>query len=234
MPCADGYASAMAQEPNVETDGEIVLLLHGLWTGGWAMQPLRLRLAAAGFAPKTFSYPSYRASLDRNAQGLCEHILAMASPVVHLVGHSLGGLVILRALASLPASQGGRVVLLGSPVRDSLAVRRLAESEAGRMVIGPSLLEWIDSGGAAQVAGREIGIVAGSHSMGMGRIVAPDLPEPNDGAVTVAETQASFAHDHIALPVSHSAMLLSKEVAEQLAGFLRKGRFDHGATATAH
>lgn len=208
-------------------EAETVILVHGLWTGGWAMQPLRLRLAAAGFAPQTFSYPSHRAGLEPNAQRLRARVAALAGPVVHLVGHSLGGLVILRALDGLPAERPGRVVLVGSPVTDSHAARRLAASAVGRRMLGPSLLEWVEAAGVPDTGGREIGIIAGYHGLGMGRLVAPDMPEPNDGAVAVAETRASFARDHIALPVSHSAMLLSKRVADEVARFLRDGVFRH-------
>jgi hypothetical protein len=69
------------------------------------------------------------------------------------------------------------------------------------------------------------GVIAGSMSVGMGRIVARGLPVPNDGVVTIDETRLACATDHIVLPVSHSAMLLSKQVARQTAAFLNNGRF---------
>ena len=63
--------------------------------------------------------------------------------------------------------------------------------------------------------------------MTLGMLVAPELPEPHDGAVAVEETRLPCARDHIVLPVSHSGMLLSQAVAEQAAAFLRDGRFAH-------
>ncbi len=65
-------------------------------------------------------------------------------------------------------------------------------------------------------------------SIGLGRVVAPDLPRPNDGAVTVAETRLAAACDRIELPVSHTGMLFSRRVARQVGAFLRDGRFEHG------
>jgi hypothetical protein len=79
--------------------------------------------------------------------------------------------------------------------------------------------------------GRDIGVVAGNYPFGLGRIFAWNLPMPNDGAVTVAETQVAAACDRIELPVTHTGMLISRRVAFQTAAFLRDGRFDHGAKA---
>ena len=43
---------------------------------------------------------------------------------VHLVGHSMGGVLILRALQADPGMPPGRVVLMGAPVRGSAVARR--------------------------------------------------------------------------------------------------------------
>jgi hypothetical protein len=83
----------------------------------------------------------------------------------------------------------------------------------------------------ARFPGREIGVIAGNYAVGLGRVVAWDLPLPNDGAVTVAETQVAAACDRVELPVSHTGMLFSRRVALQTAAFLRDGRFDHAAGA---
>jgi hypothetical protein len=53
-----------------------------------------------------------------------------------------------------------------------------------------------------------------------------DVPEPSDGVVTVEETRLPGLSDHLVLPVSHSGMLISQEVARQTAAFLRDGRFE--------
>jgi hypothetical protein len=51
------------------------------------------------------------------------------------------------------------------------------------------------------------------------------LDGPNDGVARVEETRLPGMADHLVLPVSHTGMLFSAEVARQSAAFLRHGRF---------
>lgn len=207
------------------TKAEAVVLVHGLWVHGLAMELMRRRIARCGYRARAYSYPSLRLSLSENAEQLARYCRALAAPRVHLVGHSLGGLIVLRLLehaASLPV---GRVVLTGTPVTGSFAARRLARLPGGRAALGRSLPEWLESARPALYGQLEIGVVAGSLPLGLGRLVAPDLPGPSDGVVSVAETRLPGMRDHIVLNVSHSGMLLSRAVARQVCAFLREGTF---------
>ena len=206
----------------------MTVLVHGLWMHGVVMELQRCYLARDGFDAVCYSYPSMRLSLTGNADRLARFARALAAPCIHWVGHSLGGLVILRMLARGPALPPGRVVLLGVPYGDGYARRALAASRLGARLLGRSIGEWIDSEKPDDFPGREIGVIAGSRSRGLGRVIARGLPAPNDGVVTVAETQLAAARDRIVLPVSHSGMLFSRSVARQSGAFLRDGRFDHG------
>jgi hypothetical protein len=89
--------------------------------------------------------------------------------------------------------------------------------------------EWMECAKPAAFPGREIGVIAGSVGVGLGRVVARKLPTPNDGVVTVEETECEAACDRIVLPINHMGMLVSRRVARQTGVFLRSGRFDHGA-----
>jgi pimeloyl-ACP methyl ester carboxylesterase len=208
----------------------VVVLVHGLWTHGLLMELQRRYLANAGFDAVCYSYPSVRLTLSENASRLAQFARTLGVPVVHWVGHSLGGLIILRMFEREAALMPGRAVLLGSPYADAHSGRVLARSVWGTRMLGRSVGEWLDLKKPAQFPGREIGVIAGTRSIGLGRIVARDLPTPNDGAVAVAETQIAAACDRIELPVTHTGMLLSRRIAHQVGAFLRDGRFDHGAS----
>jgi pimeloyl-ACP methyl ester carboxylesterase len=204
-----------------------VVTVHGLWMRGASMGVLRRRLTAHGFGFHDFSYSSVTASLAANAAALARFVERVPGDTVHLVGHSLGGVLACAMLErSLPARLG-RIVCLGSPLRGSKTAARLARWPGGRRLIGQSLGDVQARGGfSAWRAGVEVGSIAGRVPLGLGRLFGP-FPEPNDGTVAVAETSIAGLTDHIVLPVSHVALLWSAVVAAQTEHFLLHGRFQH-------
>ncbi len=68
-------------------------------------------------------------------------------------------------------------------------------------------------------------IIAGTRGHGLGRLIAPDLPQPHDGVVALAETVIPGVTRRIELKIGHTEMLLSREVARQCCAFLRSGQF---------
>jgi pimeloyl-ACP methyl ester carboxylesterase len=150
---------------------------------------------------------------------------------VHLVGHSLGGVLIRAMLESHLPARLGRVVCLGAPLRGSRTAARLARVPGGRRLIGRCLSDVNACGGfSAWQDGVEAGSIAGSLPFGVGRLLGP-FREPNDGTVAVAETEIAGLADHIVLPVSHVALLWSRQVAAQTAHFLDHGRFRRAPAA---
>ena len=204
---------------------ETVVLVHGLWVHGIAMELMRRRVARCGYRALAYSYPSMRLTLAENAERLARFCRDIAAPRLHFVGHSLGGLIILCMLERAPGLPPGRAVLAGVPVGGSLAARRLARLPGGRAALGRSVPDWRESAHFVSGTGREIGVIAGSLPLGIGRVVAPDLPAPSDGVVSVAETRLPAMRDHVVLNVSHSGMLVSRAVVHQICAFLRDGKF---------
>jgi len=201
-----------------------VVLVHGLWLGGWVMQGLRLRLTRRGYAAYTFSYPSVAQSLDEHAQRLAARIGELQEPVIHLVGHSLGGLVILRCLRNHGEQRIGRIVLIGTPVRACLAGRRLENLAGGKRLLGASRDIWRSLPETFRPR-CELGVIAGSRPWGLGRMLMR-LPGTNDGVVRLEETEAAGMRARVVLPLSHSGMLVSAHVAREVAAFLEHGAFD--------
>lgn len=206
-----------------------VILVHGLWTPAAVLMPHGHWLRRLGYRTLRFGYPSVRATLSHNAQALQRLVAGVDADIIHLVGHSLGGLVILDMLRHDADPRLRRAVLLGTPCTDCHCARRLTRVAGMPALIGRSMGEWLlrDHGAtAAPRSGIEIGVLAGTRSVGLGRVVS-SLPRPNDGVVTLAETRLPGAADHIALPVAHSEMLASRRCAKQIAAFLETGRFVH-------
>ncbi|MBM3358193.1 MAG: alpha/beta hydrolase [Betaproteobacteria bacterium] len=205
---------------------ETVVLVHGLWVHGLAMELQRRALGRLGYRAVAYSYRSVRSSLAQNAEGLALYAASLPAPVVHFVGHSLGGVVVLSMLARGLGAGGGRIVLEGVPYRDSHAARELARWELGQAMLGKSIREWLDAEKDVDFARFEIGVIAGSWGFGLGRLVDSALPQPNDGVVAVEETRVPGMRDQIVLPVNHSGMLVSRAVHRQVAAFLRNGAFE--------
>lgn len=203
-----------------------IILVHGLWFGSWAMANLASRLRKQGFEVRRISYRSTRGDLAEHAQRL--HAFAMQSHAAcqHFVGHSLGGLVILKMLAQYRDVPRGRLVFLGSPLRGSRVARKAAKIPGSAALMG-KIREALDNGYAVVPDDREIGVIAGSRSAGLGMLVG-GTDGPGDGTVAVAETRVEGLTDHCLLPVTHSSMIFSSEVARQTAFFLENGRFQHG------
>ena len=208
-----------------------VILAHGLWVPGVVMRPLAARLERAGLRCHTFSYLGAGRPLEAHAARLARFARELPDQggPAHFVGHSLGGLVILRMLENERGIAPGRVVLEGVPYRGSAAGRALAANRIGARALGRSMREWLEASPPGP-CGREVGVIAGTLGAGLGRLIARGLPVPNDGTVAVAETEFPAAADRIALPVSHTGMLVSRTVARQICAFLRDGRFERGAT----
>jgi pimeloyl-ACP methyl ester carboxylesterase len=206
---------------------EAVVIVHGLWVHGLLMELMRRRVARGGFRAVAYSYPSMRFTVTQNVERLLDYCRGLGAPKVHLVGHSMGGLIVLRALEDAAGFTPGRAVLTGAPVAGCHAARRLARLPGGRSALGRCMPHWMEFASFAAREGREIGVIAGSKPVGLGRIVAPDLERPSDGVVSVAETRFPGMSDHIVLNVSHTGMLLSRPVAHQIGAFLRDGAFQH-------
>lgn len=201
-----------------------VVLVHGLWYGRPSLWPLARRLRRQGFTVDCFGYSTVRRSPAASAVRLADWARALQADTLHFVGHSLGGLLILRMLANFGATlPPGRVVVLGSPLDGSAVARRMAALPGLRHALGRSS-ELLDPGLQRLPEQREVGAIAGTATLGLGRLLA-HLDSPHDGTVSVAETRIDGLADHLELPVSHTGLVLSKSVADAVARFLRDGQF---------
>ena len=209
-----------------------VLLLHGHGRTGLSLSFLASELGAEGYATLAPSYGMRRTMAE---------ILAFLGPRVdafektldgpmHIVTHSLGGLVARALIASHRPSRLGRVVMLAPPNNGSELADLLFDLKLSATVLGPvggvlrthrlrqdeALLGPVD---------YELGIVAGNVSLTP--IPERILPRPHDGKVSVASTRLDGMADHIVVPVPHSLMMLHPASVGQAIGFLADGHFRH-------
>ncbi len=207
-----------------------VVCLHGVWMPGAIMTLVKRRLESEyQYQAQLFSYPSIRGTLDENARSLALFIDEHNLDNVHLVGHSLGGVVSLRMLALQPDAPVDRVVCLGSPLCGSRAASHLNQTDWGNTILGKSVTEGVVDEAANQwardvCASRDIGVIAGTVPVGVGQLLT-SFDGENDGTVAVSETRLPGVKDHICLPVNHKGLVVSNDVIDQAAAFLKRGEF---------
>ena len=193
--------------------------MPGLWMPAALMAVFASRLSRAGYATRRFAYWG-RDAVEANVERLAQYIDGRC---VHLVGHSLGGVLIFDLLQSHPELRCGSVVLLGAPVRGCFAGRRLGAASIGRWMMGACASRWSERD-ACWRRREPLGVIAGTRPLGLGRALGA-LPGENDGVVRVEETAVDGMSEQVLLPMGHSWLPVSRRVASMVDRFLQAGRF---------
>lgn len=204
----------------------ITVLVHGIWMHGVLMQVMARMLQKKGFRTRSVSYDFLTSSPAENACALHDQIAALGAGSVNLVGHSLGGIVILHLLHQFPDIAINRIVLIGSPVRGSSLARRVHESSLLRPFLGRSVEQGLLGGAPGYTSNYPLGIITGTGRLGLAALLASgDQNEDSDGVVKASETRLENATDRISLPLTHSTLIFSERCTEYVARFLTLGRF---------
>ena len=207
-----------------------VICVHGVWSYGVSMFLVKRRLEKEhGMRVLLFNYPSIRGTLDENATALADFIRAEGLEATHVIGHSLGGVIALRMYANDDKAVPGRLVCLGAPLTGSRAADFLSQQDWADPMLGHSVRSGIvheaaNEWGSHVCAERDVGVIAGTVSLGLGKLVTR-FNGDNDGTVAVSETRLDGAKDHLCMRVSHNGLVVSSDVADQAAAFLMRGEF---------
>lgn len=199
-------------------------MVHGLWMRGHVdMWPLRRRLQQAGFCPHQFSYPSLDRDLNDNADALSRYCRGFGERPLLMVAHSFGGVVALAAVRRNGPGRLQRLVALGSPLAGSNIAHSLSQKPALHWTVGRAM-NGLLRGIPAVPTGLEVGSIAGTRPVGVGRLIASPKP-PSDGTVSVAETRIPGLREHLCLPLTHTGLMLSVDAFHHTEHFLLSGRF---------
>jgi pimeloyl-ACP methyl ester carboxylesterase len=192
------------------------LFIHGMGRtplSGWRL--LRT-LRAQGIDTSTFGYATALQNFSQIANRLSSQIVRLADEGEYiLIGHSLGGVLLRSALASLPAGTRAptRVFLLGSPTQPARLAKmlsrnpifRVATGDCGQMLASDVLMQAVPP-----IATPTIGVFG---NRGMPVTALAFRGDPNDGVVSVSETRAPWITEDLIVPIVHTFLPTSQRVA---------------------
>lgn len=214
----------------------IVVLVHGLGRTSWSMAPLAWAARRRGYRVRNWGYRSRGGTIADHGAALAAMLQKLAeteSGPIHVVTHSLGGIVVRAALQHESASAWrgrlGRIVMLAPPNHGSELADRFAVWPVTRRVLGPAGVA-LGTGESsvpqtlgALPPGVEVGVIAGDRTFDpiLGRL----MPGPHDGKVSVASTHVEGMTDHRVVHRGHTFLMLAPDVQSAVFGFLERGRF---------
>ncbi len=229
-------ASAEIDDAPAATVSEHVILLHGLARSPRCMKRLEKSLGTQGYIVHNIAYPSRQFAaevlVEKHIAPAIESCRAQGAEKIHVVAHSLGGILLRLYARDYPAPDLGRVVMLGPPNQGSEIVDKLGHLSLYRWINGP-VGSQLGTSGESALANElgpvdfELGIIAGSRSINV--ILSRFSVGRDDGKVSVENTRVAGAQDHTVIRCSHPYLMSSRQSIELVRRFLATGSFASSA-----
>jgi pimeloyl-ACP methyl ester carboxylesterase len=208
---------------NLQGREETVVLVHGQGRTRASLLVLHHRLERAGYRTASLGYSGAFEDLDEITNRLHRLIdKDVLTQRYHLVGHSLGN-VIIRSGFRRPYRSGlGRIVMLAPPNSPAALAKRWHKRLWYRLIFGDPGQKLADDKyyAALPVPTVEFGVIAGSKSH-----TSLHSDAPSDGVVLLENTKLPGMADWVAVEHTHTFIMNSTNTFELLVRFLRTGRF---------
>ena len=208
---------------------DCIILLHGLARSADAMTTAQEYFEEQGYAVANVDYPSREHTVEVLApmaveQGLRE---CPKNDRVHFLTHSMGGILVRYYLQDNSIENLGRVVMLAPPNNGSEVVDNLRDVPGFEAFNGPAGMQLgTDRESIPMQLGKvefELGIIAGDFSVNP--LLSLNLPNPDDGKVSVESAKVEGMTDFIVVPYSHTFIMNADEVLQQAQNFIENGKY---------
>ncbi|WP_126452653.1 esterase/lipase family protein [Sulfuriflexus mobilis] len=211
---------------------ESVILLHGMGRSRLSMALLAARLRKQGFATLNVGYPSTRQTIERLSDKYLAPAIAKCKAKgaerIHLVTHSLGGIISRYYLQGHRLPKGSRIVMLSPPNKGSEVTDAMKSRWLYQVMLGPAgqVLGTDDDSlpNRLKTVEEEVGIITGDRSSDPW--FEKLFPGANDGKVSVERSQLDEMVDFLVVNTGHTFIMNSMAVMKQVVYFLQHGSFD--------
>lgn len=189
-----------------------VWILHGFAASPIWVRPLAKKLQRLGWNAQCYRYPSWVSSIEREGERFADFLKKQYqrdSKPIHLIGHSMGGLVARVAINHLPSDAIGKLVMICTPNQGSHIASRV------HRWLGPFFPM------LSQMSDEQGSFVK--------RLPPPKVPyaivaADGDLVVRPDSTRVSGDEPWLRVPGMHSAAVWRDDVAKAVDSFLRNGK----------
>ena len=210
---------------------DCVILLHGMGRTATSMNKVEKALEKVGYKIWNKTY----ASTEKPIKELAENHISLGlnyckkqqAESIHIVTHSLGGILIRVYLQNNTIHNLGKIVMLSPPNKGS---------EVADLLKDWKLYQWM-TGPAGQALGTTpnstpnslkpikapIGIITGKRSSDPW--FSPFIPGDDDGKVSVESAKLKEMTGFLVVDAGHTFIMHNTIVIEQIKQFLAQGRF---------
>ncbi len=196
-----------------------ILFVHGMGRSPLSAWPMLRRLRREGLDTSTFAYGVSRENFPVIRDRLVARIRALAGQGDYvLIGHSLGGVLLRAALNVLPATMAPpcHLFLLGSPVKAARLAARLQRNPIYRRITGDCGQRLASDHRMQEIGPVAIATTSIVGTRGITMAAGPFDGEPNDGVVSLSEVSASWIDEQIDVPLVHTWLPSSPQVARMV------------------
>lgn len=226
-----GFCSAGSDISQAKTNGDYVVLMHGMIRSATAMARLEWAFEDKGYRVINVTYPYSKYSIEDTAgiclAGLLKEQIHDPTVKIHFVTHSLGGIVLREYLSNNTVTNLGRVVMIAPPNHGSELVDKFRNFPFFKFFTGPAGQQLgTDPESLPEKLGPadfELGVIAGNFTLNP--FYSWFLPGPDDGKVSVASTRLEGMDDFVIMPYSHTYLPWRRKVIEASVQFIEHGAF---------
>lgn len=199
------------------------------------MRRLSKTLATEGFEPLNLDYPSRKHTIEELARQLVKRVQIEVpeEQPLHLVSHSLGGLVGRVLISLLPTQNWQNAVFLAPPHQGSVIARTMANHPVTR-----PFFRWYYGPAGRQVAQEmpelplptcPFGVIAGTKARSIFNptswLSRHVFREKSDGTVIVEETFLENMGDFVEVYADHTTIMNQPTIHQMVLHFFRHSSF---------